>query len=170
MKKSHSLTILIDLPSATADDLVIQSAIDGPAWVLDAGNCFDPYRIVRQIRRQTPRVESVLERIQVARAFTCFQVISLLEQTRISEGSVFVLRLLTTFADELVPLRDRLRLLKQVSAQLDRLSGCAPITVTLNTNRLESDPVMDWCVHLQSQADKVFLPRRTVDQSSPTLF
>jgi hypothetical protein len=170
MKKTHSLTLFVDLPVFVVNDLIVRCAMDDLVWILDAGNCFDPYRIIRQIRRQTPLVKSILGRIRIARAFTCFQVVSLLEQTQIFEGSVFLPRLLTTFADEMIPLHDRLRLLRHVDHQITRLNDCAPITVTLNIARLECGPVMDWCSRLQKRADKVFLPERVSDCHPPTLF
>jgi hypothetical protein len=97
MKTTHALTLLGNLSQAAANDRILQHALESSVWILDAGNCFDPYQIVRQIRRQTPQVKVVLERILVARAFTCFQVVSLLEQTQINSGSIFILRLLIDF-------------------------------------------------------------------------
>ena len=49
--------------------------------LLDAANCFDPYRIVgmaRQWRRFPP---DLLRSIRVSRAFTCFQMAELIERT-----------------------------------------------------------------------------------------
>lgn len=170
MNTPHSLTLLTNLPKTSANDLIIQHAMDGPVWILDAGNCFNPYQIVRQIRMQTPQIKAVLARIQVARAFTCFQVVTLLEQTQINTGSIFILRLLATFADEMIQVRDRLRLLKQVDSHIDRLRQTVPLAITLNTARFESDPIMDWCSRLQTRADKTLLPECTLDESLPTLF
>ena len=170
MNTQHALTLLVNLHAASANDLILKRAMNSPVWILDAGNCFNPYQIVRQIRMQTPQVKAVLDRIQVARAFTCFQVVSLLEQTQINLGSIFILRLLTTFADEMIQVTDRMRLLKQVDAQIVRLRQRVPITVTLNTTRFESDPIMDWSSRLQARADKVLLPGCAVDTPLPRLF
>lgn len=170
MKTPHSLTLLVNLPQDAANDLILQHAMKSPVWILDAGNCFNPYQIVRQIRRETPQVKAVLERIQVARTFTCFQVVSLLEQTQINSGSIFMLWLLTTFADEMIKINDRMRLLKQVDAQIKRLRQFVPLTITLNTTRFAGDPVMDWVSRLQVRADQILLPERVVDESLPRLF
>ncbi len=170
MNAPYSLTILANLPKTSVNDLIIQCSVDSPVWILDAGNCFNPYQIVRQIRAQTPHVKAVLERIQVARAFTCFQVISLLEQTQITQGSIFILRLLTTFVDEMIMMKDRLRLLKQVNSQIERLCQSVPLTITLDMARFESDPIMDWSSRLQARADKILLPEIVPDHSPLTLF
>jgi hypothetical protein len=97
-------------------------------------------------------------------------VVSLLEQTQVNSGSIFILRLLTTFADEMIQVRNRLRLLKRVDAQIERLRQSAPLTITLNTARFESDPVMDWASQLQARADKILLPEYLADKTLPTLF
>jgi hypothetical protein len=164
MKTQQSLTLLINLPQATANDRILQHALETPVWILDAGNCFNPYLIVRQIRRETPQVKAILERIQVARAFTCFQVVSLLEQTHIGSGLIFILRLLTTFADEMIQMNDRIRLLKQVDAQIERLRQFVPLTITLNTTRFAGDPVMDWISRLREGANQILLPEYVEDE------
>ena len=170
MNAQYSLTLLVNLHGASASDLVLNRAMDSPVWILDAGNCFNPYQIVRQIRMQTPQVKAVLERIQVARAFTCFQVVSLLEQTQVNSGSIFILRLLTTFADEMIQTKDRMRLLKRVDSQIERLGRRVPLTITLNTTRFEGDPIMDWASRLQARADKILLPDRVPDNAPLILF
>ena len=170
MNAQHSLTILVNLAKESANELILQQAMENSVWILDAGNCFNPYQIVRQIRMTTPQVKPVLARIQVARAFTCFQVVSLLEQTQIGSGSIFILRLLTTFADEMIQMSDRIRLLRQVDAQIERLRQSVPLTITLNTARFENNPVVDWAARLQSRADKILLPEPVADEPVPTLF
>jgi hypothetical protein len=170
MNTQHSFTLLINLPQPATNDLILQRALESPVWILDAGNCFNPYQIVRQIRSKTPQVETVLRRILVARAFTCFQVVSLLEQTQINFGSIFILQLLTTFADEMIKINDRMRLLKQVGAQIERLRQFVPLTITLNTTRFTGDPVMGWVSRLQTRADQILLPEYVAESPTPTLF
>jgi hypothetical protein len=169
MKTQYSFTLLVNLPQAATSNLILQHALESPVWILDAGNCFNPYQIVRQIRRQTPQVKSVLQRIQVARAFTCFQVVSLLEQTPITRGPIFTLRLLTTFADEMIKINDRMRLLKQVDAQIERLRPFVPLTITLHTARFAGSPVMDWVSRLRAHADQIRLPESVIEEPVPML-
>jgi len=49
----------------------------GPVRVLDGGNRFAAYKVARAVRGQA----EILKRITVARAFNCYQVLSLLEDT-----------------------------------------------------------------------------------------
>lgn len=56
-------------------------ALRGPVRVLDNGNSYNALYVARFIRQQTVRLDDALSRIAVARAFTCYQVITLLEET-----------------------------------------------------------------------------------------
>ena len=156
----HPLTLVLDsrVQREVWGQRILQAAMSGAVCILDAGNCFNPLRLARQIRRQTIQIEEILDRIQVARAFTCFQVISLLEQTRSPGGPVFILRLLTTFNDEMVSVYERLRLLDQVAAHIDRLRRTAPVTVTIREVPFEEKPLLEWVTKLQKRADEVIFP------------
>jgi hypothetical protein len=127
--------------------------------LFDGGNRFDGYFVARLARRLTPQPRAVLSRMRLSRAFTCFQLAELIENTPIeppadrggprpepvegrtllrSEGTgpgvgevspLFVLDLLSTFYDESVPPRDVERLLARVIAQLKRLAAVGPVIV-----------------------------------------
>lgn len=99
--------------------------------VFDGGNRFDGYFTARLARRLTPRPTSVLSRIRLSRAFTCFQLAELI-QTTPSHGetsALFVLDLLSTFYDESVPLRDTERLLASTIMHLKRLAEEVPVVI-----------------------------------------
>ena len=152
------------------DDRVIQQALAGPVFILDAGNCFNPLRLTRRIRRQTIQIQTVLDRIRVARAFTCFQVISLLEATTNPDGPVFILRLLATYTDEMAPVYERLRLLKQVDGHIQRLRRTAPVVVTIRSAQFQEDGLLEWVSQLQARADEVLLPTLEILPEPATLF
>jgi hypothetical protein len=124
-----------------------------PPWpavcVLDAGNRFNAYTVARAARGRP----GVLNRITVSRAFTCYQVLSLLETSSSapagdaaaaprgrtgSDGMLLprpvrpagpvtfvVLDLLSTFYDESVQAGERKRLLRDCIRHLERLVGAA---------------------------------------------
>jgi len=85
--------------------------------VLDGGNRFNAYTVARAARGR----QEVLNRITVSRAFTCYQVLSLLESTPATKAPFVVLDLLNTFYDESVPIGERKRLLRSCIAHLERL-------------------------------------------------
>jgi len=108
--------------------------------LFDGGNRFDGYFVARLARRLTPQPRAVLSRMRLSRAFTCFQLAELIENTPTepqadpngppADGSpLFVLDLLNTFYDESVPPRDVERLLGRVIARLKRLAAVGPVIV-----------------------------------------
>jgi len=105
--------------------LIARLGETGSVRVLDAGNCFDAYFLARKVRG----VPDVLKRISIARAFTCHQVLSLLESTPADETPFVVLDLLRTFYDEAISLGERRRVLGQCVAQLSRMAGSSATRV-----------------------------------------
>jgi hypothetical protein len=110
-------------------------ALAGPLLILDGGNCLDLYGLARQLRRLQVQVKPLLERIQVARTFTCYQTAALLAQVaHAPAGSkhlpTIILDLLSTFLDENVPLPERQRLLGTCLADLQCLAEHVPVLVT----------------------------------------
>ncbi|HSQ17139.1 MAG TPA: hypothetical protein VLM83_05525, partial [Anaerolineales bacterium] len=75
----------------------------GAVRLLDGGNSFDGYGLARALHQQTPRWQAALKRISVARAFTCYQMATLLAQTNAVPLPTLVLDLLDTFYDENTP-------------------------------------------------------------------
>jgi hypothetical protein len=139
--KTTSFTLVWETKSrrASLDGDIVREALRGPVMVMDAGNCFNPLRLTRDIRWRTLRLQQTLDQIKVARAFTCFQVVTLLEQTQIPEGPIFIMRLLTTFTDEMIAIKERLRLLRQVEAHLERLRSVVAVTLMIKNVSLQEE-------------------------------
>jgi len=134
--------------------LVARLALASPLRVLDGGNSFNFLRVARSLRRKTAQVEEKMAHIYVARAFTCYQVLSLLEQTPDDGTPVLGLELLTTFYDESVHRQERRRLLEKSLAHLLRLSRSAPVAVSSGSqNPDDSD---EWQALLEEQASQVW--------------
>jgi len=86
--------------------------------VLDGANRFDPYMVSSFARKVSLLPENLLKKIRIARAFTCYQMATLVEKRLVSllqqEGSiapqhkpwVILLGPITTFLDEDVPDRE----------------------------------------------------------------
>jgi hypothetical protein len=152
------------------DERIVRHALAGPVTILDTGNCFNPLRLSRRIRWQTVQVPAVLGRIQVARAFTCFQVISLLEKIRQPVEPVYILRLLATFMDEIIPTHERTRLLAQVSTHIQRLNRTAALTVTIRSPLPQEEQLLRWIGNLQARADHIIVPQEPTPPSPIRLF
>lgn len=99
--------------------------------LLDGGNSFDGYALARLLHQQGPQWRLALDRIRVARAFTCYQMATLLAQTDALPRPTLVLDLLDTFADENTPFADRQRLLELCLVDLQRLCQPAQVAVSV---------------------------------------
>jgi hypothetical protein len=110
--------------------LTARLALTGRVRLVDAGNCFDGYGLARQLRQRTSNWQAALDRVSVARAFTCYQVETLLTESVSDFSPVLVLNLLDTFYDENVKLAERLRLLEVSLAELRRLCRTASVAVS----------------------------------------
>jgi hypothetical protein len=107
-------------------------AIRAPLRVLDGGNRFNA-RVVASILRNlnAPDLYAALEHIRIARAFTCYQMLALLEETPPSLHPTLVIDLLDTFYDESAPLGERRRLAEGCLVHLKELSRQAPVAVSV---------------------------------------
>ncbi|MGH9863579.1 MAG: hypothetical protein ACRD35_09165 [Candidatus Acidiferrales bacterium] len=93
--------------------------------LLDAANCFNPYKLADWARRSQRPPEELLERVRLSRAFTCFQLAELIERTpaaarRYGARRVVLTGLPDIFDEEEVPAAE----VKEVfSRSLERLRG-----------------------------------------------
>jgi len=113
-------------------ELAARLALAGPLHVLDGGNQFNVYPVARALRRQTADLTAALSRIQMARAFTCYQVSAMLAQAPTGSMPILALDLLSTFYDENVTPAESQRLLAGGLIQLQRLSRSAPVVVAVS--------------------------------------
>jgi len=139
--------------------------------VFDGGNRFDGYFVARMARRFTSGSSpidphAILNRIRLSRAFTCFQLAELIENTPVSSEPLFVLDLLSTFYDESVPLRDTKRLLSITIAHLKRLASSGPVIVGAREPRTLVKERWTLLDQLQIAADNAWL-LRSPESSEP---
>jgi hypothetical protein len=111
-------------------DLAARLAVGGPLCVFDCGNLFNIYPVARAIRRRTSALNEALGRIHLARAFTCYQVLALFEESPAGSVPTLVLDFLAMFYDEDVKLPESQRLLRRCLEALHRLSQAAPVIVS----------------------------------------
>jgi hypothetical protein len=120
--------------------LAARLALRAPLRVLDGGNCFNAYVVAMVLRQSTDDIDAALERIHVARAFTCYQMTVMLEESPAAPIATLVLDMLATFRDENVPVVERRRLLKGCLERLQRLAAAAPVMVSASP---DGGPPMD---------------------------
>ncbi len=153
-------------------DLVARLACQGPLRVLDGGNHFRVYKCNRAIARalhpKTAELPSALERIRLSRAFTCYQVETLLRETSAQAVPTLVLDLLSTFYDESVSARESQRLLENCIHQLHRLNRAAPVAISVRPSPLGSRPEL--LETLQGAADQTVTLEPYIAPSPARLF
>jgi hypothetical protein len=110
-------------------DLAARLALRGAVRIMDAGNQCNVYPIAQRLRRSTSDVNAALARIQVQRAFTCYQVAALLVEISPAPTATLVLDFLATFYDEDVRLPEAAQLLRGCLSHLQRLAEQAPVLV-----------------------------------------
>jgi hypothetical protein len=111
--------------------LIAELALHGSLTVLDGGNRFQPYRVVQLLRQKTAQIDSVAKRLFIRRAFTCYQMLALLEDTPALGQPYIILDLLAGFYDDHVNEHEARRLLEACLNQVERLRQLAPVVVTL---------------------------------------
>ena len=136
-------------------DLIAELALRGPVTVLDGGNCFPAYRIAQVIRRKSLQVESISKRIFVRRAFTCYQMVNLLENTAALGYPHIILNLLSTFQDDQIKPNEADRLLTLCLIHIERLRLSAPVAITLEPVILAEKEFL--LKRICERADEVFI-------------
>jgi hypothetical protein len=116
-------------------ELAARLALRGPLLLLDCGNRANPLPLVRELRRLTPDPLRALGNIQVARAFTCFQVTALLEQVAFfpTQQPLLIFDLLATFYDESVSCAEGRRLLERSLRCIRHVRRSAPVLISART-------------------------------------
>ena len=120
--------------------------------VLDGGNRFNGYTLARAAYGR----QEILNRITVRRAFTCYQMLALLESTPASDGPFVILDLLRTFYDESVQAGERKRLLRACIAQMQRLEQAGGGLVSVHPPALASPAAVELLGMLQEAAADTF--------------
>jgi hypothetical protein len=146
--------VLLYAPAEEAMLLITtRMALSGPVRVLDTGNQFNAYRVARLARSRTVEINAILGRIQVARAFTCYQVVTLFEQLSYPAVPHIIFDLLANLYDESVSVNESYRLLRIVLGHLRRLRQTVPVVLSLYPPRNKeryglSQAVMDVADHV----------------------
>ncbi len=111
--------------------LIAGLALHNTVRVVDGGNLFNVLTLNRVIRRKTERVEEVLGRIYISRAFTCYQMEAMLHGLNDCRSPIFVLDLLYTFYDESVDDQQSRRLLGNAIRYLAQVNSIKPVIVSI---------------------------------------
>jgi hypothetical protein len=118
--------------TTTALNIIARLEESGPVRVLDGGNQYHANAIAGKWPAQR------INRTTVARAFSCEQMLSLLESTPATEVPLVILDLLAPFYDESVRAGYRKRLLEACIHQLKRLEAKAGTLISVHMPEIPS--------------------------------
>jgi hypothetical protein len=170
---NRPLLLVILGPYAAAQamlTLAAHLARAGPLQVLDGGNRFNAYIVARQLRRlctfdkasNSPDLRICLDRIRVARAFTCYQMAALIEDTPPSNLPSLVIDLLDTFYDESAPLPERRSLIEHCMQLLHGLSSLAPTIASVRPPQPSQADPTGLLEIVENAGDLLWLPEEPV--------
>jgi len=133
--KQSSLLILPHQKQTQLLVAIAHQAQSSPLIVIDCGRQYDPSVVARAAQG---RVE-IIDRIKTQRAFTCYEVVKLLERTPVGKGPIIILGFLSTFCDENVKFSARKFLLESSLCHFQRLSLSAGLVVSTCTPPASED-------------------------------
>ena len=132
LPQPHSLTVFYASGRSIEPvaQVMAELALRGPLTVLDGGNRFPAYHLIRLICNRSPDPSIALQHTFVRRAFTCYQMLALLEGTPALPQPYILLDLLATFYDEQIPIPEVRRLLDGCLHEVERLCLTSLVLVT----------------------------------------
>jgi hypothetical protein len=142
------------------------------AIVLDGANRFDPYMVSSFAKRSMLSPENLLKRIRIARAFTCFQMATLVEERLTSlvrhEGPmtvqykpwVILLGPITTFLDEDVPEREIRPLFERALRKVEEMAMEGVPFFLFQSLAFSSPPPAKGRFERLTESRKAYLTRR----------
>ncbi len=150
-------------------ELIAALALRGPLHLVAGSEWLPAYGLTNAIRQSTVEVKRALERVRLARAFTCYQLLDLLAEARPDKDPLLVLNLLDNFYSPDIPLPVRLRVLSQCNGHLQRLSIYKPVAILI-----QETPAVEYRQFhalLAAIADEIIQAGTEPDEfTQPTLF
>ena len=105
-------------------------SLQNGATIIDGGNHFNAYPVVRRVRQATADI-AVVNTLQVARAFNCHQVVELIRRVPFNGAPCLVIDLLDTFEDDALTLSHRRRMVAQALETLQGINCHQAVIVSL---------------------------------------
>lgn len=164
-----SIVLPPDAAGTESMTLIAELGLRGVVTILDGGNRYQPYQVATFLRRKTVDISSAANRLFSRRAFTCYEMNTLIGSTPSLNHPCLILDLLNTFYDDHVSIHEAGRLLKSCLGQIQRLVLSGPVVLTL------APPLTDERAFLleqvRAQADEVMIKEAPVcEPTQPSLF
>ena len=169
--KIGKLIVLYTPDAARTESMVLiaELGLRAAVTIMDGGNRYRPYQVARLLRTKTVDISSAANRLFSRRAFTCYEMNTLLSSTPSLKQPCLILDLLNTFYDDHVSMHEADRLLKSCLCQIQRLVLFGPVVLTLAPPMAEERAFL--LEQVCAQADEVMIKEAPVCQpTQPSLF
>ena len=156
LARSRGMTLILTRDKARAGitELIAAQVLHSALFVLAASEWLPAFELTRILRKKTPDVKRVLNRLYVARSSTCYRLFDSLANLPSQGEPILVLDFLHTFYDADIPLRTRLLRLRECCRELTRLAFHRPVLVM--TQEREGDEYDTFIPALWAIADQSF--------------
>lgn len=157
---AHALSVLAISENSSSELTIL--------W-LDGANSFNPYRISELSRKMCLDSERVLRKIRISRAFTCYQMMSLIldrvEESLEIFGPLFVVitGLPRIFSSSDLPEQEALRAFEPVVENLRRFQSTG-LAMYLTASKIDEES--EFVLHLESISDLIIKPQERGGDSS----
>lgn len=141
--------------------MVAWLAQKGQVSVIDCGCRFNASRVMELIHLESIFFQNAMRRIQVARAFTAYQLTTLLEQTSASHTPLIVMHPLNLIYDENISLSEGTRLFSLFINHLTGFSQQRMVIVCVRPPAAEFKDRLGLLHRLTKTADQLITPQIT---------
>jgi hypothetical protein len=157
-------------PSEGLTELFAAMAMRGSFYAIAGGEWLPTYALACSLRRRTTAICDVLDRVRLARPFTCYQLLDLLTDIRPERDPVLVLDFLHHFHNPDIPIDVRRRVLRQCCKCMEYLALVRPLVVFVQA--LQTDEYRSFFSIIENIADEVLQApaARPVEVLQPALF
>lgn len=111
-------------------ELADKVAIQGPLRLILGGNRYSVDRLPILLGDQAHRIYEVLNRIQLTRAETAYQMLHALEVTPVESTPIFIADFLDSFYEQALDVAEVTRLVRRCLGHMRRLNAGAPLFIS----------------------------------------
>ena len=161
------LHVLTSQERGNIGDLIAMTALRGPLTIIAGNEWLPTYQVPKMLRRYTTAIKETLDRVHLARAFTCYQMMDILENTAPIREPLLMINFLFTFYDENIGLDVRKRILEQCLQKLKILSVSRPVAMLIERMPKKHKEYEEFYPLLESMAHEIVNVEAQADLAPP---
>ena len=155
--------------STLIQEIADRFALVGPIRLIVGGNRFSTDHLALLLSSRIDQIYAVLDRIQLSRAETCYQMLHALQHTQAGSEPLIVMDLLQTFYDENLTLGEVKGVLGDCMTQVQRISHASPVVIS-SARQQDKPQLIEMLWGACDQVLELNLPPESTQGSQPKLF